>query len=59
MASCYPGFAGPCPYCDAEEPEFLCDACEDLGWMDSPCGIIPCTECSQPVEIEDILEFVQ
>jgi len=58
MASCYPGFSGPCPYCDADDPEFGCWACEDLGWMEHPDeGIIPCTECSQPVEFENIEEF--
>lgn len=58
MASCYPQFSGPCPYCDADEAEFICSACEDQGLIEGPDGFaIPCTECSQPIELEDIGDF--
>lgn len=59
MASCYPAFSGPCPYCDDDgEPEFICAACEDQGLIVGPDELaIPCTECSQPLELEDIEDF--
>lgn len=58
MASCC-NWLGPCPYCDAEDgPEFACSACEDQGLMVGPDDLaIPCTECSQPIELADIEEF--
>lgn len=58
MASCC-NYSGPCPYCDApDEPEFNCCACEDQGLMMGQDGfVIPCTECSSPVELEDIEDF--
>jgi hypothetical protein len=62
MASCYPAFSGPCPYCDDDgqwELEFLCSACEDQGWMLGPDDeVMPCTECSASIWLDDIEEFV-
>lgn len=59
MASCYPAYSGPCPYCDDPgEPEYLCFACEDQGWLLHPEeGVIPCTECSRPIELNDLEDF--
>ena len=47
-------------YCkqEEEEPEFFCEACEDVGWLMGPneCAW-PCTECSQDVTLEDLEEL--
>jgi hypothetical protein len=41
-----------------QETEYLCCACEDHGWMDHPEeGVIPCTECSQPITLQDLEDF--
>lgn len=61
MASCYQGYCGPCPICDAEdppEPEFLCSVCEDVGF--TLCRnehVFPCYKCSEPVTLHDLEEF--
>lgn len=45
-------------YYDEVEPDgystFYCDACNDIGWMECDCKVIPCTECSAEVELEDL-----
>lgn len=45
---------------DDYEPEFFCDACNDIGWLlcedcnlEQPM-VIPCTECSAEVELWDL-----
>lgn len=36
-------------------PPWICTACEDQGWMMGPDGlVIPCTECSQELEMKDL-----
>lgn len=51
-----PGFAD-----DEDESPFWCDACEDTGWLEC-CDsghlmVIPCTECSGPLTIDDLDEL--